>query len=180
MTRREVIEAMALVSATWSNWHLPTEKDEREAVISAWLRVLGPFDNALVVAAIDSFVVEAGPFAPHQGMVAKRAAELQARATGHEVPGVDEAWAEVQREIARVGWTGALDPQRKPLFSHPTISAAVEAMGWQTLCESENEVADRAHFLKLYGSATARATRDAVMPASVRELLEAGVKQLAP
>lgn len=180
MTRREVIEAMGLVSATWSNWHLPAAKEEREVVINAWLRVLGPFDSSSVVAAIDSYVVEAGQFAPHQGMVAKRAAELQARAEGHEVPGLDEAWAEVQREIARVGWTGALDPKRKPLFTHPTISAAVEAMGWQTLCESTNPEADRAHFFKLYGSATQRATRDAVMPASVRELLEAGVKQLTP
>lgn len=180
MTRSEVLKAVALVSMAWSNWHLPEAEDEAEAVIKAWLRVLAPFDNSLVVAAIDSYIVEAGQFAPHQGMVAKRAAELQARATGDEVPGLDEAWAEVQREIARVGWTGALDPQRKPLFTHPTISAAVEAMGWQTLCESTNPEADRAHFFKLYGSATQRATRDAVMPASVRELLEAGVKQLAP
>ncbi len=179
MTRREVVEAMALVSTAWTNWHLPEAKDEREVLIRAWLRVLGEMDNGSVVAAIDSFVVDAGPFPPHQGMIAKRAVELEQRASGQAMPEVDQAWAEVQAEVARVGWTGALDPRRKPLFSHPAITAAVQAMGWQALCEGDNPMADRAHFLKLYGSVALRAERQALVPGSVRELADRlGPKQL--
>ena len=178
MTRREVLEAMGLVASTWTNWRLPDQRDEVEVVVKAWMRVVGHLDVQIVTAAIDSFVVEAIPFAPHQGMILRRAVDLQARAQGAEVPGVDQAWTEVQDEIRRVGWTGMLDSSRRPSFSHPSIQAAVDAMGWATLCESENAMADRAHFLKLYGVATERVTRDAVMPASVRELLQGSVKSL--
>jgi len=30
------------------------------------------------------------------------------------------------------------------------VSAVVSSMGWQTLCASENEMTDRAHFIKAY------------------------------
>ncbi len=178
MARRQILEALALVASTWTNWRLPEDRTEAEVVVKAWTRVLGHLDSRLVIAAIDSYVTEAGPFAPHQGMILRRAVELDARAAGRQLPDVDQAWAEIQSEISRVGWTVVLDAKRRPLFSHPSIQAAVDAMGWSTLCESENPMADRAHFLKLYGVATERATRDAVMPSSVRELMHGGVKAL--
>jgi hypothetical protein len=176
MTGREIVDLFALISTYWPNFHMPKDAQAATAFRAAWLRLLGDLDNAAVVAAVDSLAAEARDFAPPPGVIRHRAVQLQA---GPGAPGVDEAWAEVQNEIARAGWTVALDSDRKPLFSHPSISAAVEAMGWQTLCESENPMADRAHFMKLYGTATERATRDAVMPASVRELLDgAGPKAL--
>jgi hypothetical protein len=175
MTGPEVVQLFALISTYWPNFHVPNRAEAAQAFREAWLRLLGDLDNAAVVAAVDSLAAEARDFPPPPGVIRNRAVQLQA---GPGVPGVDEAWAEVQAEIGRVGWTVALDPSRRPQFSHPSITAAVEAMGWQTLCESENPMADRAHFIKLYGSATQRATRDAVMPASVRELLEGGPKRL--
>lgn len=176
MSGAEVVQLFALISTYWPNFHVPKGPEAAVAFREAWLRLLGDLDNAAVVAAVDSLAAEARDFPPPPGVIRNRAVQLQVGPGG---PGMDEAWAEVQAEIARVGWTGALDPARKPLFSHPSITAAIEAMGWQTLCESENPMADRAHFLKLYGTATERVTRDAVMPASVRELLEgAGPKAL--
>jgi hypothetical protein len=176
MTGPEVVQLFALISTYWPNFHVPKAPEAAVAFRDAWLRLLSDLDNAAVVAAVDSLAAEARDFPPPPGVIRHRAVQLQAGAGG---PGVDEAWAEVQAEIGRVGWTVALDPDRKPLFSHPSITATVEAMGWKTLCESENPMADRAHFIKLYGSATERATRDAVMPASVRELLDgAGPKAL--
>jgi hypothetical protein len=177
MTDQELVQILALVSTYWPHFQLPDDRQELLTWRKAWGRLLSDLDNAAVVAAVDSLAAEARDFAPPPGVIRHRAVQLQA---GPGAPGVDEAWAEVQAEIARVGWTVALDPDRKPLFSHPSISAAVDAMGWQTLCESENPMADRAHFIKLYGTATERATRDTVMPASVRELLDgAGPKALS-
>lgn len=175
MTEAEFIVAMANVSRLWPHFK-PVE-----GTYDAGYRLMGHLSPEAVVAAIDSLALEGRDYAPMAGQIAKRAVELQAAASGDGPPGVDEAWSEVQSEIARVGWTGALDPSRKPMFSHSAISAAVEAMGWQTLCESDTAMADRAHFLKLYGSVIERANRDALTPASVRALGERlGPAQLEP
>lgn len=75
-------------------------------------------------------------------------AEIRAAAValmpGGRLPTALEAWGEVKQAFSSVGYYG------QPKFSHEAISKAVEAMGWQTLCKSENDMADRAHFMKLY------------------------------
>lgn len=61
-----------------------------------------------------------------------------------------EALTEVRNEIWRVGYAG------NPKFSHPRIYLAVEAIGWRNLCLSENFAVERAHFLKIYETISAR------------------------
>ncbi|RJQ10889.1 MAG: hypothetical protein C4551_01915 [Bacillota bacterium] len=74
--------------------------------------------------------------------------ELRELATGmlpgNQIPTATEAWAEVKQAFAKVGYYG------KPEWSHPALAKTVEAMGWQSLCMSENDIADRAHFIRLY------------------------------
>lgn len=58
-----------------------------------------------------------------------------------------EAWAEVAQQMRDIGYTG------RPTFSHPLIEKTVQAMGgWIALCQSEDGMVDRAHFLKVYES----------------------------
>lgn len=59
-------------------------------------------------------------------------------------PTATEAWADVIKQIRQVGHTG------KPEFASPVTAQVVRAMGWRDLCMSENVVADRAHFLRMY------------------------------
>lgn len=54
------------------------------------------------------------------------------------------AWGEVVEAIRRVGF------YREPTFSTPLTAKAVSIMGWKELCLSDNQVADRAHFVKVY------------------------------
>jgi hypothetical protein len=55
-----------------------------------------------------------------------------------------EGWAELQKQILRTGHSGV------PHFSDAITAQVVKQMGWRELCLSENQVADRAHFLRLY------------------------------
>jgi hypothetical protein len=55
-----------------------------------------------------------------------------------------EAWEEVRCEISRVGY------YRRPQFSNEAVMRAVNMIGWSQLCLSENQVADRAHFTRVY------------------------------
>lgn len=67
-----------------------------------------------------------------------------------------EAWAEVLREIGRVGSWG------KPKFSDPLIQDAVDCIGWNSICSSEEIMIERAHFLKIYDSIAARRRIEAI------------------
>lgn len=69
--------------------------------------------------------------------------------TGPKRSGLD-AWGDVLREVQRVGWYGT------PKLEDPVAAAAVKALGWRALCESDNQAADRAHFAKAYESIAAR------------------------
>lgn len=162
MNRTDVIETMALISTYWPHWRIPSDRDEASAMVDAWGRLLGDLDAEAVNAAVEAYAVTGAEFAPGPGVLRKRAIELT---TPRGVPLGDEAWAEVLDQIARVGYVG------RPQFSHPAIEAAVAAFGWTALCESENQMVDRAHFLKMFEGIRERVTFEAVAPPSVKALV---------
>src|SRR5687767_12740431 len=55
-----------------------------------------------------------------------------------------EAWGEVVNTIRAIGYYG------QPKFDDPLVAKTVGYLDWQTLCSSENTVADRAHFMRMY------------------------------
>lgn len=75
-----------------------------------------------------------------------------------------EAWGIVVKAMADIGF------YRSPTFDDPIITKMVNIMGWQTLCSSENQVADRAHFIKNYDVLTAREISDAKLLPRAREM----------
>lgn len=77
-----------------------------------------------------------------------------------------EAWGVVLETIGRVGF------YRSPHFEDPLIARAVDCMGWQYLCSSENIVADRAHFAKVYEQFVEREAQDAKLLPQARRLRE--------
>lgn len=77
-----------------------------------------------------------------------------------------EAWGVVKQAMREVGF------YRSPVFDDPLIAKAVECMEWQTLCSSENEPADRAHFSKVFESLVRREEDDARMVPEVRQIQE--------
>jgi len=86
-----------------------------------------------------------------------------------------EAWAKVVAEIGRIGLTetamidGVLTDVG-PEFADPIIAKAVDCIGWKALCNSENQIADRAHFAKVYDQLVARHEDDARLLPAARQL----------
>ncbi len=78
-------------------------------------------------------------------MIADIRALIAEEQTG-DVPQPEEAWLEVKEAIRKVGSYGV------PQFSHPTISSAVAAVGWETLCAMQIEEAGiyQAQFVKMH------------------------------
>ncbi len=65
-------------------------------------------------------------------------------------PSATEGWNEVLEQIRTVGYIGT------PQFSNAITARVVKAMGWRELCASENVIADRAHFMRMYEQIAAR------------------------
>jgi len=78
-------------------------------------------------------------------------AEIREKAQQSHLPSAAEAWQEVTRQIWQSGYYG------KPQFQNPLVAQIVTAMGWRELCTSENQIADRAHFMRMYDELAQRA-----------------------
>lgn len=83
-----------------------------------------------------------------------------------DLPLPGEAWEEVMRQIRDVGYIGT------PNFSHPLIGKAVQAMGgWIKLCQSEEGMVDRAHFLKVFEGYRGRYVEEEKTAPIMRQLI---------
>lgn len=160
MTDQEFAEIGLAITGLWPNW---------QANAATWAvaeRLIAGLSYADVVAAVDALAIESPRWFPGPGELRTRALELGSPEGG--APGPDEAWGEVVRERSRAGqYVGTALSDRTLSFSHPAIAAVVEALGWAELCTSTNEVADRAHFVRLYAERVTRLRVDRATPPSV-------------
>lgn len=98
--------------------------------------------------------------------------------TSGEIKPGGEAWGEVLRLISRYG-ARRYDVGWEPPIADPATRQTVAALGWVNLCDSENQVADRARFVELYDKLAASQRRSQLsehLPATQR-LREAQVAQ---
>lgn len=98
-----------------------------------------------------------------------------------EVKRGGEAWGEVQRLLARYG-ARRYDLGWKPPITDPVAVQVVAALGWVALCDSENQVADRARFIDLYDQLAARDRRSLTadhLPAAQKLRAASGHAQIA-
>ena len=63
----------------------------------------------------------------------------------------DQAWGFVVKCRTTVGRY-----REFPRQPFPMVAEAVEQLGWETLCNSDNPEADRAHFFRVYGACAER------------------------
>jgi hypothetical protein len=131
-----------------------------------------PLDHLKVV--IDQVIMES-EFLPTVAKIRERYIAM----ITPERPSAADAWGLVLKQIMRVGHVGT------PTFDDPVIERVVKGMGWRDLCLSENQMADRAHFIKLYAELVERDAQDnrqsnatRQLTASHRELRAPGLKSI--
>lgn len=67
--------------------------------------------------------------------------------TGDQRPGGD-GWGDVLDAVGR--WGVYRIPGRDFQFADPVVAQCVTSLGWEEICNSENQQADRARFIELY------------------------------
>ena len=76
----------------------------------------------------------------------------------HNIPSAYEAWQDAIHQVHRCGdYYRYQVITHEPEYSHPLVKKAVEIIGYRNLLESDNTVADRAHFFRIYESLLDRA-----------------------
>jgi len=100
-------------------------------------------------------------------------AEIRAAASyvsNAPIPSEGEAWGNVTSAIRRYGYYR----QQEALASLDNLTRqSVKAIGWDILCTTEDIMATRAHFFKIYASLAKRVQEDRVMPALLQERISA-------
>ena len=142
-TEIEVTKLVAVLASAFPQTQMSDES------INAYVAMLKDIPLEVLVVAVEQCIVES-EFLPSIAKVRDKALSL----VRPERKDPMEAWGVVLTTIQRVGF------YRSPTFDDPLIARAVECLGWQYLCTSENVVADRAHFAKVYEQFREREIQD--------------------
>lgn len=101
--------------------------------------MLADLDFAVARAAVERLLATA-KFLPTIAEIREAALEVTAGPRRHG----GDAWRDVLEAVSRYG------RNRLPSFDDAVTAACVRSLGWQEICNSENQVADRARFIELY------------------------------
>lgn len=95
-------------------------------------------------------------FAPSAGEIRGMAVQLHAQAAG--LPTAGEAWGAIMESFKHI------TSERDAMLAHPLIQEAIRCMGGIDrigACDEDQQMANRAHFLKIYQQLYDRALSDA-------------------
>ncbi len=141
MTLQEATKLVASMLAAIPNHRV--RPADVPGMCAVWARLLADVPYELADRAL-SARLETSPFLPS---VADLRATVSLLRSGGRRTGLD-GWGSVLRAI------GAEGVYRSPgvefQFRDPIVARVVAAMGWENLCNSENQAADRARFIEAY------------------------------
>jgi hypothetical protein len=178
-TRNDIKNLMAFIGLAFPNFK-PVLEGEINSV-DVFYSLLGDIDLPALKTAVQACCAEAGrAFAPSAGEIRGMVVDLHMKAAG--TPTAAEAWGAVMDSFRSTSFG------RPELLGHPLVEKAVRCMGGlSTIGMSENNMADRAHFLKIYNELLERAQEDAselpivagYIETQRQEQIGAEIKQLA-
>lgn len=151
----EILKLIGVMAAGYPNTQVSPE------TFKVYLSLLKDIPLDLLTTSVQQCMAES-EFLPTVAKIREKALTLSSPVAPEPL----EAWGIVQKEISRVG------AYRSPVFADPIIAKAVDCIGWQTLCMSENQVADRAHFAKVYEGLLRQAENDRRMLPAARQIQE--------
>lgn len=140
MTQRETAKILAVIGTVYPG-KFPAERTAE--TVAVWHRLIGDLEYGLVDAALQA-LLQTSSWQPLPADLRRAALELE---RGPKRTGL-EAWGSVMAAMRAKG--AYRTPGIDFTFIDPITARAVDAMGWQELCLSENTVADRARFIEAY------------------------------
>ncbi len=146
-------------------------------MVDVWLEHLSDLPDDLLTVAVKNHI-ERSQWLPSIAEIRASAVSLMRQASPAR-QSASEAWGDVKRAIASIGYVGS------PEFSNPATAAAVRRMGWRDICMDDGpEGVIRAQFERFYDAEIARMENAVQQSPAVRDFIGAMTvspdRQLAP
>lgn len=161
MARPEEIEKIwVALCASYPTFGKETDPERLSQTLNIYERLLADLPIEALEAAVMQHIAESRFF--------PTVAELRTKTMiliGPRRPSAMEAWGDVRKAFSRYG------RYRQPEFENPIVAKVVESMGWVSLCDGENEAADRSRFIQAYEIFCRREQEDVLLLPEVRRFL---------
>lgn len=157
MNRQEAARIVAVIMHACPSQATRIDRDRAAGMVDAYEALLADLSYEQCNAAV-RILLQTKNWMPSVAEIRAAVVELE---RGPVRPG-GEAWGQVKAAIGRYG--SYRTPGTDFTFTDPVTARCVSALGWQTLCLSENEPADRARFIELYDRLAAQSHREALSP----------------
>ena len=173
MDMNGILTLLAILETAYPYFYKDTTKDEKKRTAALWFEMLSdvPLETAKI--GLKKLIATHKNYPPTIAHLREAIADV----SQERPPDPGEAWGEVVKAIQRFGYIRA-DEGLASLT--PLTRKAVEFIGWQTLCQSENETADRAHFMKIMQTMALREHERQVLPASLQDKIDRLIEQNKP
>lgn len=159
MTKTEIIKLIGICSVNYRNF---PEAGKEEMLIELWHTMLDDVSFQIAEIAIKKYISES-VFPPTIADIRQRIADVTKPRTVSPI----EAWGNVTNVIRKYGSYN----ESKALDELDTLTRrAVQYFGYRELCLSENVMADRAHFLKMFESLAERENKNNLLNGAIREV----------
>ena len=164
MKKSEVSELIKAIAVFYQNSEFNKMDKERMLFsIDCWFACFYDTPKNIAFTALKSYVLK-NAFPPTVSDLNREINEIKTPSA--EKLTMEEGWGQVREGMQKFGYYR----QDKFLESlSPVVREVVEILGIENLCTSENTIADRAHFFKMFESATKRRKEAKLIPESLRQ-----------
>lgn len=160
MTEREVAILLGIMQNAYPKFY--ANGFDVEIAVSLWYEMLQDIGIDLAKAAVHMHI-STSPFPPTISDIRKHALNAVNKSVS-----ADEAWGQVKKAISTCG----IYQEEKALKSmDESVAKLVRRFGFKDLCMSENIMADRAHFIKLWEASSKYEKEQALIPKNVKDKL---------
>ena len=176
-TQSNISKELRRILAAYPQHAARLEPSQVTAMLEVWQEDLADLPDDLLAVACRNHR-ERSQWLPSIAEIRASAVSLMRQASPAR-QSASEAWGEVKRAIARVGYCG------QPVFSNPATSAVVRRMGWRDMCLDDGpEGVIRAQFERTYNAEIERMESAVQQSPAVRDFIGAMTinpdRQIAP
>lgn len=135
-----------------------------EQAMELWFKQLEDIDYKVAEVALHKWVAT-NKWSPSIADLRETATEI----TQGEIPDWGAGWHLVNRAIHLYG---SYEPEKAYAMMDEITATCVKRLGWNNLCFSENQEADRANFRMIFEAEAKRKRREAQVPPKIAKLAE--------
>jgi hypothetical protein len=174
MTRTETVALLGLLKTAFPRFYsdVGDESNALQETVEMWHLMLS--DTTFDIAQVALYkLIATCKFPPSIAEMR----ECIAAVNHPEIPDPGEAWMEV---ITAIRYHGYMRQDEALASMNKYARQAVSRIGWRALCHGENEMADRAHFFRVYEAIVRRIEQNRLLPTGLQEAITAMLEDANP